>query len=766
MPDKFFLKNVFILLMISTCFWSCNQEPKVLEPTQVLAELSEHYRFVLNSDSVFFPRSPEKPSVAIRDWTSGFFPGILWYLSTQNDTASWRETAHRFTMPLESVKAYRGTHDLGFMLYNSFGQGYKLTGDSTYHTILIEGAYSLAFRYDSRISAIKSWDFGPSQGWQYPVIIDNMMNLEFLFWAAKATQDHSFYDIAYNHAKTTLKNHFREDHSSYHVVDYDTLTGEPHWKGTYQGMDDHTAWARGQAWGLYGFTVAFRETGDSTFLEKAHQIAAFILEHPNLPDDKVPYWDFNDEASETTPRDVSAATIIASALLELQAYANAKTSGDYRAMAGAILTSVNHSYRYEIEGNTSFFLDHSTGHKPRNGEIDMPIIYAEYYFVEALIRLIKLDIHKTPNFLTEKEVKTLAFDLLPDVFKNIDDALNQGPFSVLQKDFMPPSNDKKDYLSMGTYWWPDEETNDGRPYIRKDGQINPEVFKITDREYMTKTCAYALNCALAYQNTTDDRFALKASLLLKSWFINDSTRMNPHLDYGQGVPGRREGRRYGIIETIDLWQAYESARLIQNTEYWSNEDQRQLKVWYSDFLDWLLTSELGKLEGKTRNNHHSWYNVQVGHLALIGKRDSLLEAIIEDTKLQVLDTQLEEGGRQPEELGRTLSFSYSTMNLMAYFHLAFLAEEVGIDLWNYRNSSGVGLRDALDFIVREVLDEDGWSYPQIKTARYDGLIEMLNIADKKWPDSGYGKKGKEINKRYPDQLGGQFWGIYKLDWSM
>ena len=383
-------KGMFLLLGVVFFFSSCQKEKEeTLDPGQVLSELEDHYRFLLEHDTVFLPRSPERPTVGIKDWTSGFLPGVLWYLYAENEQEAWRNTAHRFTMPLAPLKSYRGTHDLGFMLYNSFGNGYRITDEPAYKSVLTEGAYSLASRYDSTVGAIKSWDWGAREGWQYPVIIDNMMNLEFLFWAAKTTGDDRFYHIAYNHAKTTLKHHFRADHGSYHVVDYDTLTGEPRWKGTYQGMADPTAWARGQAWGLYGFTAAFRETRDSTFLRKAHQIAGFITQHPNLPVDKVPYWDFDAESSESTPRDVSAAVITASALLELQTYSQRQQSDHYKSVAHEILTNVSNRYRYNHKNPGCFFLDHSTGHLPGDSEVDMPIIYAEYYFVEALIRYAK-----------------------------------------------------------------------------------------------------------------------------------------------------------------------------------------------------------------------------------------------------------------------------------------------------------------------------------------------------------------------------------------
>ncbi|MCE1200089.1 MAG: glycoside hydrolase family 88 protein, partial [Marinilabiliales bacterium] len=269
--------------------------------------------------------------IPARDWCSGFFAGTLWMGSTLTGDNSLQQLAKEFTTPLEQEKYNGKTHDMGFKMMSSYGQGYKSTKDSAYREILIQSAKTLAKRFNEKVGAIRSWDHN-SDKWQFPVIIDNMMNLELLFWASRQTGDQQFYNIAVRHAQTTLANHFREDYSSYHVVDYDTLTGKVLKKNTHQGLSDGSAWARGQAWGLYGFTMCYRESGIVSFLYQAEKIADFILNHPNLPADKVPYWDFDAAATSDQPRDVSAATIIASALYELAPLLPTK-SATYKAAA-------------------------------------------------------------------------------------------------------------------------------------------------------------------------------------------------------------------------------------------------------------------------------------------------------------------------------------------------------------------------------------------------------------------------------------------------
>ena len=321
--------------------------------------------------------------VPARDWTSGFFPGYLWLLNQATGEAKWRAAAREYTVHLEAEKTNAGTHDMGFKLYTSFGTGYRLTQDAHYRAVLLEAARTLSTRFNPKVGAIRSWDHHRDL-WGFPVIIDNMLNLELLFAATRLSGDSSFYKIAVTHANTTLRNHFRPDYSSYHVVDYDSATGHVIKKTTHQGYADGSAWARGQAWALYGYTMCYRETHNPAYLAQAEHVADFILHHPNLPKDLVPYWDFNDPTIPRAPRDASAAAIIASGLLELSTYS--KQGATYRHQASQLLNNLAKSYTARPGTNGGFLLLHSTGHKPAGSEVDVPIIYADYYFMEALLR--------------------------------------------------------------------------------------------------------------------------------------------------------------------------------------------------------------------------------------------------------------------------------------------------------------------------------------------------------------------------------------------
>lgn len=320
--------------------------------------------------------------VPSRDWTSGFFPGVLWYLYESTGDSKWEKQARTFTSKIEQEKLNGGTHDMGFKIYCSFGNGYRLTNDPAYKEVILQSAKTLSTRFNPKVGCIRSWDHNKDK-WDYPVIIDNMMNLELLFAATHLTGDSSFYKIAVSHANTTMKNHFRSDFSSYHVIDYDPETGKVMHKNTHQGFSHESAWARGQAWALYGYTMCYRETKNPKYLELAEQIAGFILNHPNLPTDLVPYWDFNAPGIPNEPRDASAASIIASAFYELCAYS---VKGDYRNLADKIMQNLTADYRSSIGENKGFILLHSTGSKPMNSEVDVPLNYADYYYLEALLR--------------------------------------------------------------------------------------------------------------------------------------------------------------------------------------------------------------------------------------------------------------------------------------------------------------------------------------------------------------------------------------------
>jgi unsaturated chondroitin disaccharide hydrolase len=317
-----------------------------------------------------------------KDWVSGFFPGELWYLYEYTKDNKWLTAAKQYTLKIEPEQFDKGTHDVGFKIYCSVGNGYRLTRDPHYKEVIIQAAKTLSTRFNPVVGAIKSWD--NRKDWNYPVIIDNMMNLELLFEATKLSGDSAFHKIAVNHANTTMKNHFRANYSSYHVIDYDPQTGAVLHKQTHQGFADSSAWARGQGWGLYGYTLCYRETKDPAYLKQAEATAKFIFNNPNMPKDKVPYWDFNAPDIPTAPRDASAAALMASALYELSTYSeNGKV---YKKTADQIMGSLTKSYQAKPGGSKGFILLHSTGHKPAGSEIDVPISYADYYYLEALLR--------------------------------------------------------------------------------------------------------------------------------------------------------------------------------------------------------------------------------------------------------------------------------------------------------------------------------------------------------------------------------------------
>ena len=319
-----------------------------------------------------------------KDWCSGFFPGELWYMYEYTGDDYWRKAAEKYTAYIEREKLNGKTHDMGFKIYCSFGNGYRLTQNETYKNIMIKAAETLITRYNPNVGCIRSWNHHKHK-WQFPVIVDNMMNLELLFWAYNQTKDKTFYDIAVSHARTTLKNHFRDDFSSYHVIDYDTITGKVLKRNTHQGFSDESAWARGQAWGLYGYTMCYRETHIPAFLEQAKKIANYIYTHKNLPSDKIPYWDFNAPNIPNEVRDVSSATIISSALYELSKY-DTKKSEKYISWADSIINNLTNAYRANLAQSYGFLLLHSTGSAPHESEIDVPLVYADYYFLEALLR--------------------------------------------------------------------------------------------------------------------------------------------------------------------------------------------------------------------------------------------------------------------------------------------------------------------------------------------------------------------------------------------
>ena len=322
-----------------------------------------------------------------RGWISGFFPANIWFLYEYTRDPKWLDMARRRTAPLDTLRRYTKTHDLGFMVGCPCAAAYRLTGEEAYRQLLIDASDALLTRFSPAVGLIRPWDNKNGDPNPYRVIIDNMMNLEMLFTVSKLTGDKRYYDIAVCPVDNTLKNHFRPDNSCFHIVCYDAETGRVTGQRGGQGYSAASAWSRGQSWALYGFTMCYRETGDPSYLDRAVKCAEYFINHPRLPEDLVPYWDYDAPGIPDEPRDASAAAITASALLELAKYAPGKEKS-YYGTARKILTSLA-SDRYLIPAGKKcgFLIDHSVGSKPSGSQVDVPIIYGDYYFLEALLRL-------------------------------------------------------------------------------------------------------------------------------------------------------------------------------------------------------------------------------------------------------------------------------------------------------------------------------------------------------------------------------------------
>ena len=337
-------------------------------------------------------------------WTAGFFPGMLWYLAEYTGDKAMSDSARVWTEKMEPIKTFTGNHDIGFMMYCPFGNAYRLSPNERDKDILIVSAKSLTTRFSPVTGTIKSWNswrsWNGDEVFKYPVIIDNMMNLELLFFASRVTGDNSYKKIAISHAEKTMQNQVRKDGSTFHVTMYDPETGKFIKGETSQGYSDNSTWSRGQGWAIYGFTMTYRETKDPRFLQTAIKTADYYLDHKNLPSDKVAWWDFNAYQPGYKPgqrsnagkictnyRDASAASLVASALFELSTFVKGEKSKKYFDAATQILHALGSPvYRAKEKENGNFILMHSVGAIPHNSEIDVPLTYADYYFVEALAR--------------------------------------------------------------------------------------------------------------------------------------------------------------------------------------------------------------------------------------------------------------------------------------------------------------------------------------------------------------------------------------------
>ena len=392
------MKKQFLLLLVFLVSNLMSNGQSVGEKQRMAKLIKENFEFADSQYQVmmqsipadklpqsFDPKTNQVISREIQWWCTGFYPGSLFMIYEQTKNEKLKKEAERTLELIAPNQFFTDNHDLGFMMFNSFGNAYRVTKDEKYKQYIFNSAKSLATRYRPQIKSIQSWN--KNQYFNCPVIMDNMMNLEMLNWASQNGGDPAFAQIANTHALTAMKTFYRPDYSSYHIVDYDLATGKIIQKRTHQGASNNSAWSRGQAWGLYGFITMYRDTKNKAYLDHAKKIAKFLINHPNMPADFVPYWDYDAPLQPLSKRDASAAAIMASALLELGHYTNGADRAAYVKAATKMIESLSSPvYRNKLGECGGFILNKSTGALPMNSEIEVPIIYADYYFLEALKR--------------------------------------------------------------------------------------------------------------------------------------------------------------------------------------------------------------------------------------------------------------------------------------------------------------------------------------------------------------------------------------------
>lgn len=395
------MKKILIACAFSAFLLSCNTAPKVVEKSFVdenidfiHAQVGKETAVIESSGKVLNPVTLKTDSsvyyCGFSDWRGGFFPGSVWYLYELTGDSTLLPLATKYTEAIEEAKDLTWHHDIGFIINCSFGNGLRLAGKPEYKDVMVQAAKSLSTRFREAPGIIQSWDvergWQSERGWECPVIIDNMMNLELLFEATRLSGDSSFYKVAVAHADRTMKEHFRLDGSCYHVIDYSIKDGKVRHRQTAQGYADESVWSRGQAWAVYGYVVCYRETKDRKYLDQALKTFNFMKNHKAMPADLIPYWDMDAPNIPDAPRDASTASCMASALYEISTM-DVPDAGSYKVYADSIMVSLSSpAYRAELGTNGNFILMHSVGSIPHNSEIDVPLNYADYYFIEALKR--------------------------------------------------------------------------------------------------------------------------------------------------------------------------------------------------------------------------------------------------------------------------------------------------------------------------------------------------------------------------------------------
>ncbi len=368
----------------------------------------------------------------------------------------------------------------------------------------------------------------------------------------------------------------------------------------------------------------------------------------------------------------------------------------------------------------------------------------------ALARVFLLNAHELATLRSADVNDPRRQELVQAVTAAADHAMTEGPFSVMDKPVTPPSGDKHDYMSRGTYWWPDPSKPDGLPYIRHDGQTNPENRKITDHEEFGRMCEASRALALAWYFTGKGDYANRAALLLRTWFLDPATRMNPNLEFAQGIPGINTGRGIGIIDTRPLVDAVDAVGLLASSTAWTAADDKGLHDWFAQYLHWMRTSKNGMDEDAAKNNHGNWYDVQVTDMALFLGDRTLAVDTLERVKTRRIAVQIEPDGREPLELARTKAWGYSNMSLDALCRLATFGDEVGVDLWNFKTADGRSIRAAIDFLVPYAAGEKKWDYQEIAGFHASALEPTLLRAARAYHDPKYATLAQQIGSDRDD----------------
>lgn len=349
----------------------------------------------------------------------------------------------------------------------------------------------------------------------------------------------------------------------------------------------------------------------------------------------------------------------------------------------------------------------------------------------------------------EGDATTTAY--IDSLLKQANKSLSMKPVSVMDKTITPVSGNKHDYMSQAPYFWYDSSKPNGLPYMRRDGVRNPEIYKITDRTYLGRLEEATRILSLAWYFTREEKYAEKAAVLLRHWFLNADTKMNPHLEYGQGIPGINTGRGIGIIETRALVTIADAAGLLDGSKAWAKTDHSSLKEWYAAYLDWLINSKYGKDEHAAKNNHGTWFFAQAIDFALFTGNTKLAKQLAEESR-QRLDSQLSSNGEQPLELDRTNALGYSTMNLQGWFDVATLAEKTGVDLWTYKTSKGSGISQALDWLLPYAVGEKQWNYQQINNYNKRDIYVLLLQGSHRFNNKTYQEKATALDDGVNDVL--------------